>query len=63
MKGVPIAVLYGAAACGKSTAMRTALSLLGTQSSHFIGHCSDVTFFRMTTKTTLGLVLDDPSDV
>ena len=63
MKGVPIAALYGAAACGKSTTMRTALSLLSTQSSHFIGHCPDVTFFRMTTKTTLGLVLDDPSDV
>ena len=63
MKGVPIALLYGAAACGKSTAMITALSLLGTQSSHLIGHCPDVTFFRMTTKTTLGLVLDDPSEV
>lgn len=46
MKGVPIAVLYGAAACGKSTAMHTALSFLGTQSSHYIGHCPDVTFFE-----------------
>ena len=35
MKGVPIAVLYGAAAYGQSTAMRTALSLLSTQSSTF----------------------------
>ena len=60
MKGVPVAELYIAAACGKSMAMRTALSLLGTQTSHFIGHCPDVTFIQMTTKTTLGLV---PSDV
>ena len=45
MKGIPIAVLCGAAACGKSTAMHTALSLLGTQSTHFIGHSPDVSFF------------------
>ena len=29
----------------------------------FTCHCPDVAFFRMTTKITLGLVHDDPSDV
>ena len=45
-----MAELYKAAARGKSTGIRTALSVLA---------CS----LQMTTMTTLGLVLDDLSDV
>ena len=58
---VPIAILYVDVQCGKSTASRVCLSLTGTQESHFLGGCPDVTFIRATTQTTLGLVLDDPS--
>ena len=61
-KGVPIAILYGTSACGKSTAMETAQSLLGIQDSHLISRCPDIKFLQMTTQTTLGLVLNDPSD-
>ena len=60
--GVPIAVLYGDVQCGKSRAMQAALSLLGTQQSHFIKRCPDMKFMTITTQTTLGLVLDDPTD-
>lgn len=59
--GIPIAVLYGDVQCGKSTATKVCLSLTGTQDSHFLGRCADVTFVRATTQTTLGLVLDDPT--
>ena len=57
--GVPIGVLYGDVQTGKTTAMEAALSLLGTQASHYRKRCSDVRFFQMTAQTTLGLVLDD----
>ena len=57
--GVPIGVLYGDVQTGKTTAMEAALSLLGTQASHYPKRCSDVRFFQMTAQTTLGLVLDD----
>ena len=57
--GVPIGVLYGDVQTGKSTAMEAALSLLGTQESHYRKRCSDVRFLRITSQTTLGLVLDD----
>ena len=60
--GIPIAILYGDVQCGKSTATKVCLSLTGTQDSHFLGHCPDVTFIRATTQTTLGLVLDDPTN-
>ena len=57
--GVPAGVLYGDVQTGKSTAMEAALSLLGTQESHYRKRCSDVHFLRITSQTTLGLVLDD----
>lgn len=57
--GVPVGVLYGDVQTGKSTAMEAALSLLGTQESHYRKRCSDVCFLRITSQTTLGLVLDD----
>lgn len=60
--GIPIAILYGDVQCGKSTATKVCLSLTGTQDSHFLGRCPDVTFIRATTQTTLGLVLDDPTN-
>ena len=59
MGGVPAGVLYGDVQTGKSTAMEAALSLLGTQESHYRKRCSDVRFLRITSQTTLGLVLDD----
>ena len=57
--GVPLGVLYGDVQTGKSMAMEAALSLLGTKESHYHKRCSDVSFFRITSQTTLGLVLDD----
>ena len=57
-----VAVLYGDVECGKSRSMRAALSLMGTQQSHFIKRCPDMLFMTMTTQTTLGLVLDDLTD-
>ena len=57
--GVPVGVLYGDVQTGKSTAMEAALSLLGTQESHYRKRCSDVRFLQITSQTTLGLVLDD----
>ena len=60
--GVPVAVAYGDVQSGKTQAMTTALSLLGTQGTHFVKKCSDMTFMSISTQTTLSLVLDDPSD-
>ncbi len=57
--GVPVAVAYGDVQCGKTRAMETAL---GTRETHFIKKCSDMKFLSVTTQTTLGLVLDDPTD-
>lgn len=61
--GVPVGVLYGDVQTGKTTAMETALSLLGTQETHYKKRCSDVRFFQITSRTTLGLVLDDLTQV
>lgn len=58
MSGVPVGVLYGDVQTGKTTAMQSALSLLGTQESHYRKRCSDGRFFQLTAQTTLGLVLD-----
>ena len=57
--GKPIGVLYGNVQTGKSTAMEAALSFLGTQEFYYCKRCSDIRFLRITSKTTLGLVLDD----
>ena len=56
--GIPIAILYGDVECGKLTATKVCLSLTGTQDSHFLRRCPDVTFIRATTQTTL----DDPTN-
>jgi hypothetical protein len=56
---VPVGVLYGDVQTGKTTAMQSALSLLGTQESHYRKRCSNGRFFQLTAQTTLGLVLDD----
>ena len=61
--GVPVGVLYGDVQTGKTTAMQSALSLLGTQESHYRKRCSDGRFFQLTAQTTLGLVRDDLTDV
>ena len=61
--GVPVGVLYGDVQTGKTTAMQSALSLCGTQESHYRKRCSDGRFFHLTAQTTLGLVLDDLTNV
>ena len=63
MSGVPVGVLYGDVQTGKTTAMQSALSLLGTHESHYRKRCSDGRFFQLTAQTTLGLVLDDLTNV
>ena len=40
--GVPVALLYGDVQCGKSRSMEAALSLLGTQRSHFLKRSPDM---------------------
>ena len=42
---VLVGVLYGDVQTGKTTAMQSALSLLGTQESHYRKRCSDGRFF------------------
>lgn len=45
--GVPVGVLYGDVQTGKTTAMLSAQSLLGTQESHYRKRCSDGRFFSI----------------
>lgn len=59
-EGVPVALLYGDIACGKSRILDACLSLMGTSDSdHSVKSCPDGQFIQLCSKTTLGVVYDD----
>ena len=60
---VPAAILFGDVSQGKSTATKAALSMIGTQESHFLTSVSDNRSYMLTSTTTMGIVIDDPSDI
>ena len=60
--GVPATIVFGDVQCGKTIATRASLSLLGIQDSHFLKHIPDMELLNITTKTTLGIVIDDPTN-
>lgn len=60
---VPATILFGDISQGKSTATKAALSMIGTQNSHFLTSVSDNKSYKFTSTTTMGIVIDDPSDV
>ena len=59
---VPITVVFGDVGQGKSRATRAALSLLGVHQSNYFHELTDSRTLKMTSSTTLGVVIDDPSD-
>ena len=61
---VPAAILFGKIQCGKSRAQECAASLLGIRDSAIISQTtSDLVFADMSSRSTLGFGLDDPSSV
>ena len=60
---VPATILHGDISHGKSLATKAGLSMLGIQNSHFLSSASNNRIIQVTSSTTLGVVLDDPSDV
>ena len=59
---VPVPIVFGDVGLGKSRATRAALSLLGVQQSNYFRELTDTRALRVTCNTTLGVVIDDPSD-
>ena len=62
-KKVPATIIYGEVQCGKSMLTRAVLSTMGIQETNFFIAMSDSRTFAFSSQTTLGMVLDDPSDV
>jgi len=60
---VPATILHGDILHGKSLASKAALSILGIQESHFLTSITDTKSVQVTSCTTLGLVIDDPTDI
>lgn len=60
---VPATILHGDVSHGKSLASKAALSMLGIQDNHFLTSITDTKSVQVTSSTTLGLVIDDPSDI
>ena len=60
---VPATILHGDVSHGKSLASKAALSMLGIQDNHFLTSITDTKSVQVTSCTTLGLVIDDPSDI
>ena len=60
--GVAATIVFGDVQSGKTRATRAGQSLLGISDSHYVKHTSDIELARITSKTTLGIVLDDPTD-
>lgn len=59
---VPAAILFGEIALGKTCVTKAALSLLGVQEANFITCITDRKAHQLTARTTLGIVIDDPTD-
>ena len=60
---VPATILHGDVSHGKSLATKAGLSMLGIQNSHFLSSCTYNRIVQVTSSSTLGVVIDDPSDV
>ena len=60
---VPATILHGDVSHGKSLASKAALSMLGIQANHFLTSITDTKSVQVTSCTTLGLVIDDPTDI
>lgn len=60
---VPATILHGDVSHGKSLATKAGLSMLGIQNSHFLSSCTNNRIVQVTSSSTLGVVIDDPSDV
>ena len=59
-KGVPVAIVYGDIACGKSKILDSCLSMMGTaDSDHSVKSCPDGQFINLSSRTTLRIVYDD----
>ena len=60
VEGVPVAIVYGDIACGKSKILDSCLSMMGTaDSDHSVKSCPDGQFINLSSRTTLGIVYDD----
>ena len=60
VEGVPVAIVYGDIACGKSKILDSCLSMMGTaDSDHSVKNCPDGQFTNLSSRTTLGIVYDD----
>ena len=60
---VPATIVYGEVQCGKSEATKATLATTGTVDGNFFTMISDARAFAYTSQTTLGIVIDDPSDL
>ncbi len=58
---VPAAIACGDVSLGKSGASDAALSLLGVQETNKVKSTTDTQALKSATKTTLGLIIDDPT--
>ena len=59
---VPVTIVFGDVGQGKSRATRAALSLLGVHHSNYFHELTDSRILKITSNTTLGVVIDDPTD-
>lgn len=59
---VPVTLPTGYINLGKSRASAASLSLVGIHKSNFLTSITDTKSRKMAMKTTLGYVIDDPSD-
>lgn len=59
---VPVTVVFGHVGQGKSKATRAALSLLGVERCNYFQELTDHRALKLTSTTTLGVVIDDPTD-
>lgn len=59
---VPAAVVFGDVSTGKSKATRASLALLGMESANFLHSVSDTKAMKVTAKSTIGIVIDNPTD-
>ena len=60
---VPATIVYGEVQCGKVEATKATLATTGTIDGNFFTMISDARAFAYTSQTTLGIVIDDPSDL
>lgn len=59
---VPVALIFGQVGLGKSLAILAAQSMLGLPKTYRPSKITDVYATKFATQTTLGFVIDDPSD-